>query len=343
MYGKFFKSTFTGSMYGAGPTVFAVWGFVVANTVDSLVELNPAYLAPMLGTTPEDIKSAIEYLCQPDPNSRNHDEEGRRLIKCGSFQYTVVTYEVYRGIRSEDERRAYVRQKVREHRERKAHKEADVKAQKPKNQHDGPVNQDVIYSNQSNPIQKQKQKHDTEAEAPVTIPPKKGGTVTGSVPPSDDPKDPDSDKETEVWGGDVGGAQAAAEATTRDPLITVIDSKIQSNTVNYGNLHVIDGNSQNGLQERAEVRRVNVHVGVEIGLANWFFEELGYSADFNTRDMAAQTIRGMINKGAEPKDAADFLLQQARKSIEPINRFWFQDQKYLPKRGAAAKLKYREN
>ena len=53
MYGKFFSCTFTGSMYGAGSDVFAVWGHMIANTVESVVELK--MLAPMLGTSLEGI------------------------------------------------------------------------------------------------------------------------------------------------------------------------------------------------------------------------------------------------------------------------------------------------
>jgi len=102
MYGKFFSSTFTGSMYGAGPVVFAVWGFVIANCVDSTVELNPKMLAPMLGATENEVVSAVQYLCDPDPQSRNPSEEGRRLLKTGQFSYQVVTHSHYRAMRNEE-------------------------------------------------------------------------------------------------------------------------------------------------------------------------------------------------------------------------------------------------
>ncbi len=119
MYGKFFSSTFTGSMFGSGPEIFAVWGYVIANANNSIVELNPQLLAAILGSTPEKIDSAIKFLCGPDPRSRNTEKEGRRLIKQGQFQYYVVSHEHYRAIRSEDERREYNRVKMRESRQRK--------------------------------------------------------------------------------------------------------------------------------------------------------------------------------------------------------------------------------
>ena len=127
MYGKIFASTFGGSMYGAGPEVFAVWGYVIANTVNSRVELNPRPLAGTIGTTPAKIEEAIEFLCRPDPESRNPIHEGRRLVKEGQFQFLVVSHEIYRAIRNEDDRRAYNAQKMREHREREKAKAEAVK------------------------------------------------------------------------------------------------------------------------------------------------------------------------------------------------------------------------
>ena len=118
MYGKFFASTFTGSMYGSGPDVFAVWGYVIANAVDSQVELNPRLLAGVIGTSPERIQAAIAILSSPDPNSRTKDHEGRRLIREGEFAYHVPNFLTYRSIRNEEDRRAYNREKQREHRQR---------------------------------------------------------------------------------------------------------------------------------------------------------------------------------------------------------------------------------
>jgi len=118
MYGKFFASAFTGSMYGAGPDVFAVWAYVIANAVDSQVELNPRLLAGVIGMTPERAAAAIDYLCAPDAKSRSKVAEGRRMIREGEIAYSVVNHDAYRSIRSEEDRRAYNREKQREHRAR---------------------------------------------------------------------------------------------------------------------------------------------------------------------------------------------------------------------------------
>lgn len=118
MYGKFFASTFTGSMFGAGPDVFAVWGYVIANAVESQVELNPALLAAVIGTSPERISAAIEKLCAPDPLSRTKTHDGKRLIREGEYAYNVPNLLAYRSIRNEEERREYNRVKKAEQRER---------------------------------------------------------------------------------------------------------------------------------------------------------------------------------------------------------------------------------
>lgn len=118
MYGKFFASAFTGSMFGAGADVFAVWAYVIANTVDSQVELNPTLLAATIGATPERMEAAIAALCAPDPRSRSKECEGRRLVREGEYAYRVPTYEAYRSIRSEDDRREYNRIKKAEQRAR---------------------------------------------------------------------------------------------------------------------------------------------------------------------------------------------------------------------------------
>lgn len=112
-YGKFFPCTFTGSMFGAGLNVFAVWGYVVSNTgPDSLVELNPNMLAAALGCDVQSVNDAIDKLCQPDPKSRNPDYEGRRLIRHEGgdpFTYFVPSKQKYTAIRNDDERKSYNR------------------------------------------------------------------------------------------------------------------------------------------------------------------------------------------------------------------------------------------
>ena len=122
MYGKTFASMYEGSMVGAGPTVFAVWGYCIAKADPKThtVMLNPLLLAPIIGTTVHDIKAAIVSLTSPDDDSNCKDENGKRLLQVGSHEYFLVTHEHYRAIGSADERRAYNAEMKRRERERRA-------------------------------------------------------------------------------------------------------------------------------------------------------------------------------------------------------------------------------
>src|SRR5208282_1703385 len=117
MYGKWYAQTYTGSMCGAGLAVFSVWGYVVAHTYAESVELNPILIAAALGCSPEEVSQAIEYLCAPDPQSRTPLEEGRRLVREGQFIYRVPTFNLYRSLRDQRDRREYNRTKKAESRQ----------------------------------------------------------------------------------------------------------------------------------------------------------------------------------------------------------------------------------
>lgn len=111
---------YTGSMCGVGPDIFTVWGYVISHTVNSQVELNPIYLAPILGMTAERVQGAIDFLCQPDERSRSPQDDGRRIVPEKGFAYRVPTHEMYRGLRNEEDRREYFRIKKAEQRHRDA-------------------------------------------------------------------------------------------------------------------------------------------------------------------------------------------------------------------------------
>ena len=117
MYGKIFESLYEGSMVGAGPTIFAVWGYCIAKADDSgIVILNPALLAPIIGTSRVDVEQAIEYLTSPDPHSKNPEHEGRRLINMFGFAYAVTSHAIYRDIKNNQDRREYMREYMRKRR-----------------------------------------------------------------------------------------------------------------------------------------------------------------------------------------------------------------------------------
>ena len=109
-YGQHYESMYTGSMVGAGALVFALMGYVIAKAKprSHTVDLNPVLLATIFGEPVEAVERAITRLCDPDPNSRSSNEEGRRLLKLGKFEYFVVNHAHYRKIASKFGRRRYM-------------------------------------------------------------------------------------------------------------------------------------------------------------------------------------------------------------------------------------------
>ena len=127
MYGKSYESKFTGSMVGAGLNVFAVWDYLLTMARGGYVEVNPVLLAFTLGGPEQDIKEiedALDFLQQPDPKSRSKLEGGRRIVKEGEYQYRLVNWVEYNGIRTEEDRREYNRVKQAEWRARQAERKA---------------------------------------------------------------------------------------------------------------------------------------------------------------------------------------------------------------------------
>ena len=116
MYGKCYESMYEGSMIGAGINVFAVWNYIIIKARGGSVEINPRLLAFTLGGKEEDVISALDFLQQPDPDSRSKDEGGRRLVKEGQFQYRLVNWQRYQSIRNAEDKREYNRVKQAEYR-----------------------------------------------------------------------------------------------------------------------------------------------------------------------------------------------------------------------------------
>lgn len=134
MYGKHYSSMYEGSMVGAGVAVFAVMGFVIARQVPdrkvgSQVTLNPKLLAAILGGTEQEIQAAVDYLCAPDPQSRNKEAGGSRLVRVGQFEYQVVSGSKYKAIRDDEERREQNRDAKRRERAKRS----------------GPINGETTY------------------------------------------------------------------------------------------------------------------------------------------------------------------------------------------------------
>lgn len=118
-FGKIFESLFTGSLYGSGAATFAVWAYAIANSKPpGFVEINPRMLAGVLGCDVDEVQAAIDVLCDVDPDSRTPEEDGRRLVREGSFLYRLPTWPKYNAIRNEEKRREQNREAQARRRDR---------------------------------------------------------------------------------------------------------------------------------------------------------------------------------------------------------------------------------
>ena len=132
MYGKHFAAMYCGSMVGAGFGAFSVMGYVIANmkpdkVVGFQVDLNVKLLSAIFGEPEEVIQKAIDYLCAPDPATRTQGEQGRRLVKIGTFSYRVVNGVHYDQLRNEEHRREQNRTAQANFRAKKASRLASYK------------------------------------------------------------------------------------------------------------------------------------------------------------------------------------------------------------------------
>lgn len=126
MFGKIFESTFTGSMFGAGPRVFAIWGYIIANAKPAtredgsetgIVEVNPPLVSACIGMTVAEVEEVIDYLTKPDPRSRSQIADGRRLLPIGgSFLYEIPTFAEYHRRQTPEDRKEQTRKRVAAHR-----------------------------------------------------------------------------------------------------------------------------------------------------------------------------------------------------------------------------------
>lgn len=119
-FGKLWECMFHGSMFGMGPTAFAVWTYIIAHAKPpGTVEVNPKVVAAMIGCPAEDVEKVLQLFLQPDKQSRNQEHEGRRLLPCGPFTYQVTGWDKYQQMRNEEARREQNRQAQQRLREKR--------------------------------------------------------------------------------------------------------------------------------------------------------------------------------------------------------------------------------
>lgn len=89
---------------------------------DGVVDMTHEAIARVTNVPLDEVTKYITELGAPDAKSRSKVEAGRRIILIDSHRdwgWKIVNYQHYRAIRDEESRRAYFRDKQREHRKSK--------------------------------------------------------------------------------------------------------------------------------------------------------------------------------------------------------------------------------
>jgi hypothetical protein len=159
---------------------------------NGVVDMTRESIARRLNVPVEIVRDGIAKLETPDPQSRNPDHDGRRIMRLDEHRdwgWSIVNYDLYRGIASEEDRRQRTKARVQKLRERR--KQPDLPSVEPGSaDSNAPVtpgnagNAPVTPGNAGNAMQKQKQKQRDfdKASGPMPEP--------GSNPPAHTPTKP---------------------------------------------------------------------------------------------------------------------------------------------------------
>ena len=165
MYAKVFTSLFDGSMRGKSDLILVFINLLCHANKDGIVDRHWKAIADETGLTVDCVKLTLTVLESVDTESRSSSEEGKRLLRIDDHRewgWKIVNYEHYRKLRTDDQKRSYMRDYMRE-------KRAKEKMLVPVNPPLVPVNPDVtklVQAEAEAEANVKKEIHDSEAVAP---------------------------------------------------------------------------------------------------------------------------------------------------------------------------------
>ena len=122
MYGKLFTQMYDGTLATRGPwqAMVTFQQLVILADKEGIVDMTREAIARRTTIPEEIINIGITALEQPDSASRSPDLEGRRIVRLSEnrdWGWRIVNHGHYRKIRSQDERREYMRNYQQKRRE----------------------------------------------------------------------------------------------------------------------------------------------------------------------------------------------------------------------------------
>lgn len=120
-YSKLFSTIWTGSMYGRWKAAAVFMVFLSLADKDGVVDMTPEAIAGLTGWPIEIILEGISELESPDTRSRTKTHEGRRILLVNperDWGWIITNYKLYRDKMRSQDRRDYLAEAQRQHRER---------------------------------------------------------------------------------------------------------------------------------------------------------------------------------------------------------------------------------
>ena len=121
MYGKLFEQMYDGTLATKGPwqALVTFQQLIILANKHGEVDMTPEAIARRTTIPLEVISEGLSTLTLPDPQSRSPALEGRRIVPLDEnrgWGWMIVNYGHYRKIRSQEERREYMRNYQRKRR-----------------------------------------------------------------------------------------------------------------------------------------------------------------------------------------------------------------------------------
>lgn len=121
MYGKLFAQMYDGTLGTKGPwqALVTFQQLIILADKHGDVDMTAEAIARRTTIPLDVVEVGLRALAEPDPHSRTPDEDGRRIVPLADnrgWGWHIVNYDKYRKIRSQEERREYMRAYQRDRR-----------------------------------------------------------------------------------------------------------------------------------------------------------------------------------------------------------------------------------
>lgn len=131
MYGKLFVQIYDGTLATEGPwqALVTFQQLIILADKEGVVDMTAEAISRRTTIPFDIIYTGIKALEEPDVASRSPDEEGRRIVRLSDgreWGWRIVNYIHYRNIRSQEERREYMRNYQRKRRAKSTDVNSDV-------------------------------------------------------------------------------------------------------------------------------------------------------------------------------------------------------------------------